>query len=301
MREQFVEIVKSYLSDNKNSFFLTADLGFGVFDDFPKNYPNQFFNVGVAEQLLSSLSCGLSINGDKVFTYSIGIFPTIRCLEQIRNDICYHNSNVLITTSGAGFSYGSLGISHHCTEDISMLRCIPNLLICSPASSEETEICMSRILKLKSPCYLRLDKTNAKSFVLEQKSHFGPFMHKHPKNKNYLLLAHGSTLEIYNQTIKEFPEIIDEVTIASVPFLKSNEQLHDLLITHKNIITTEEHQLSGGFGSFISEEMNICSSKAKLIRFGLNTFSDKVGSQSYLRNLYLPSPKKLYEIIRTSS
>ena len=300
MRDIFVEKIKNYLSKDPKSFFLTADLGFGVFDEFPQKYPNQFINVGVAEQLLSSLSCGLSLSGDKVFTYSIGIFPTIRCLEQLRNDICYHNSNVFITTSGAGFSYGSLGISHHCTEDISMLRCIPNLTICSPASEQEADICITRLLDLKTPCYLRLDKTCAKSVIQDEKSTFGPFIHKYSKNKNYLLLAHGSTLEIYNQTVKEFPEIIDEVTIASVPFLKSSDQLHELLKSHSNVITTEEHQLAGGFGSFISEEMNFCRAKAKLKRYGLNTFSDKVGSQSYLRNIYLPSPKNIYEIIISS-
>jgi len=300
MRDIFVAKVKKYLTEVPNSFFLTADLGFGVFDDFPTLYPKQFFNVGVAEQLLSSISCGLSLSGDKVFTYSIGIFPTVRCLEQIRNDICYHNSNVLITTSGAGFSYGSLGISHHCTEDISMLRCIPNLTICSPASEQEAAICIDRILNINTPCYLRLDKLNAKSFISEEKSLYGPFIHKSSKENKFLLLAHGSTVQIYNETLELYPEIEEKVTIATVPFLHQNEQLHDLLSSYKNIITVEEHQLAGGFGSFINEQMNICESKAKLRRFGLNHFSDIVGSQSYLRNLYLPNPSDIFEIIKTT-
>tara|TARA_Y100001968_G_scaffold316374_1_gene344133 strand:- start:4371 stop:5288 length:918 start_codon:yes stop_codon:yes gene_type:complete len=300
MRDTFVQEVKRYLQTNRESFFLTADLGFGIFDDFPNLFPNQFFNVGVAEQLMASLSCGLSLSGDKVFIYSIGIFPTVRCLEQVRNDICYHNSNVMIITSGAGFSYGSLGISHHCTEDISILRCLPNLRICSPASELEAKTCIPLLLKMNSPSYLRLDKWNSTVLTFRQTSEYGPFIYSQPPNSSVLLLAHGSTLDIYKNFIDIYDNSLPNISIASVPFLIESIELNQLLLSHDLIITTEEHQISGGFGSFISEQMNKCGSKAKLLIYGLSGFSDIVGSQSYLRNLYLPTSDGIYEIIKSN-
>ena len=117
-RDAFVNSLTNYLRANSDSVLLTADLGFGVFDNLFKDLPQQIFNVGVAEQLMTNLAAGLAHSHSKVFTYSIGVFPTLRCLEQIRNSFSYHSSNVVIVTSGAGFSYGSLGITHHCTEDL---------------------------------------------------------------------------------------------------------------------------------------------------------------------------------------
>jgi len=108
---------------------VTADLGFGVFDEFRERFPKQFLNVGVAEQNMSGLAAGLALEGHTVFTYSIGNFPTLRCLEQIRNDICYHSANVKIVCVGGGMSYGAVGMSHHATEDLAILRSLPGMLV----------------------------------------------------------------------------------------------------------------------------------------------------------------------------
>src|ERR1039457_1496585 len=100
---------------------ITGDLGFGVFGPFAKRFPRQYLNAGVAEQNMTGVAAGMALEGRIVFTYSIGNFPTLRCLEQIRNDVCYHNANVKVVAVGGGFSYGPLGISHHATEDLAIL------------------------------------------------------------------------------------------------------------------------------------------------------------------------------------
>ena len=122
MRDSFITELKKQAENNEKIILITADLGFKIFDDFKQELPKQFINVGVAEQNMTEVASGLALEGFKVFTYSIGNFSTLRCLEQIRNDICYHNSDVLICTTGAGFSYGPLGMSHHCIEDIGVTR-----------------------------------------------------------------------------------------------------------------------------------------------------------------------------------
>ena len=110
-----------------NIILITGDLGFGVLNEFIEKYPNNFINAGVAEQNMTGIAAGLALEGKKVFTYSIANFPTLRCLEQIRNDVCYHNLDVNIISIGGGFSYGPLGMTHHATEDIAVMRTLPNL------------------------------------------------------------------------------------------------------------------------------------------------------------------------------
>ena len=108
MRDNFVKYLVDLGKINDDLVVITADLGFGLFDELFEDLGEKGINCGVCEQLMSSMACGLSNVGKKVVTYSIGVFPTLRCIEQIRNDICYHNSDVLICTTGAGFSYGLL-------------------------------------------------------------------------------------------------------------------------------------------------------------------------------------------------
>ena len=159
MRDAFVNSLLEIALKDKNIILLTADLGFGIFDEFEKKLPNQFFNVGISEQNMTGLATGLSLEGKKVVTYSIGNFPTFRCLEQIRNDACYHNVNVTIVASGGGYSYGQLGYSHHATEDISIMRPLPNTTIVTPCSDWEAENAIKALINENCVGYLRLDKT----------------------------------------------------------------------------------------------------------------------------------------------
>lgn len=118
MRDAFLKSIFLLAKRDSDVMLLTADLGYGVFEEFEEEFPGQYLNVGVAEQNMMGVATGLALEGKKVFTYSIGNFPTLRCLEQIRNDACYHELNINIVASGGGFSYGGLGMSHHATEDL---------------------------------------------------------------------------------------------------------------------------------------------------------------------------------------
>ena len=134
MRNQFVKSISKIFKQNKKVNLITGDLGFGYFKEFYEKKCEQFLNIGVSEQNMASVAAGISlINNNVVYIYSIGNFATLRCLEQIRQDICYHNLNVNVVSMGAGFSYGSLGGSHHLLEDISVMRSIPNMKIFLPS------------------------------------------------------------------------------------------------------------------------------------------------------------------------
>ena len=135
MRDAFVNALLALAEKNSNIMLLTGDLGFGAFDQFIERYPKQFLNAGVAEQNMMGVATGMALSGYVVYVYSIGNFATLRCLEQIRNDACYHEANVKIVICGGGFSYGSLGMSHHATEDLSIMRALPNIKIIAPCDA----------------------------------------------------------------------------------------------------------------------------------------------------------------------
>src|SRR4051812_19286753 len=124
MRTAFISRLIEEARKDSRVFLLVGDLGFSVVEPFRDEFPKQFLNVGVAEQNMTGVAAGLAMEGYTVFTYSIGNFPTLRCMEQIRYDVCYHNLNVKIVSVGGGYAYGPLGASHHATEEIGMLRTI---------------------------------------------------------------------------------------------------------------------------------------------------------------------------------
>ena len=132
MRDAFISTLLLESRKNNRIEVILGDLGFKIFDEYRNEFPNRIFDGGIQEQNMIGVAAGLSITGRTVVTYSIANFQSLRALEQIRNDCCYNNRNVKIVSSGAGYIYGSLGMSHHQTEDISVLRGIPNIVIFSP-------------------------------------------------------------------------------------------------------------------------------------------------------------------------
>jgi len=158
MRDTFVQVLTAQAEQNPNICLLTADLGFGVLKPFWEAHPDRFFNLGIAEQNLASMAAGLALWGKTAVIYSIGNFPTLRCLEQIRNDCAGHNADVKIVCVGGGFTYGSLGMSHHATEDLAIMGAIPNVTVFSPADRLETEAAVRAMLETRGTCYLRLGR-----------------------------------------------------------------------------------------------------------------------------------------------
>ena len=120
--------------------------------------PKQFVNAGVAEQNMTGMAVGMALSGKIVFTYSIANFPTLRCLEQVRNDVCYHQADVKVVSVGGGFAYGSMGATHFATEDLGVMRMLPNLLVVAPGDPVETRHATRAVIERPGPCYLRLGK-----------------------------------------------------------------------------------------------------------------------------------------------
>ena len=280
MRDQFINSLTASLKADPRVVLLTADLGFGIFDHLEPFIGTQYFNVGVAEQLMSSLACGLSVEGFDVFCYSIGVFPTLRCLEQIRNDISYHNCNVTIVSSGAGFSYGSLGMSHHCIQDIGYTLSIPNISIYSPANASELSSLMGN---LTGPSYLRLDKSSLSLLPISNINTSAPICyHKSSSQSDLLILFHGSIGEIAVPLMDTY-----SFDLFSVPTLPCGDSLELLMTRYSKIITIEEHSLMNGFFSYVSSRIALLQHKCRVIPVALpHIHHSIVGDQAFLRNYY---------------
>ena len=288
MRDQFVSNLLEEAIKNPRVVLLTGDLGFGLFDEFEKKVPNQYFNMGISEQNMIGVAAGLALDGYKVFCYSIGNFSFMRCLEQVRNDVCYHNLDVNIISSGPGFSYGALGFTHHTIEDIAILRSIPNISIYSPATEYETNLSFNKIIQDSNPTFCRLDKVNVETDRFRDIEYFewGTLI---GKNGSIILITTGTLLEEVLKTLDKLPNnISSKIKVISLCAIKDFDetQLLKIICESKLIFSIEEHVLNGGLGSLISEVL--VDNRIRdiyLKRLGINNeFAKVVGSQSYLRN-----------------
>ena len=289
MRDNFLNSLTKLTENDKEIVLLTGDLGFGVFEKFEKKFPGQYFNVGVAEQNMIGLATGLALEGKKVVTYSIGNFGTLRCIEQIRNDACYHNVNVTIVANGGGFSYGSLGMSHHTTEDLSIMRALPNISVVAPCTELEASEATTAMITKGGVGYLRLDKDSAKNCFSNEPFVIGK-SRRYKEGKDLTLIATGGILSEAIISCEELKKLEIEVRLVGMHSIKpiDFDEIKDSVQNTGGIVTIEEHNKDGGLGSAVSEVcMDLKMIPDKFLRIGLdNKFSSIVGSQQYLRSRY---------------
>ena len=275
-------------NDNKDVVLITGDLGFGLFEDFSEKFPSQFVNIGIAEQNMIGVSTGLALEGKIVFVYSIGNFPTLRCLEQIRNDACYHNLNINIICMGAGFSYGALGMSHHATEDIAIMRSLPGTTVISPSTEDEAYFSTIELSKRNGVGYLRLDKSNAsKSKELKDKIEIGKG-NILKDGSDYTIIVCGGIAEEALSAADDLDKDNISCKVVSMHTIKpiDNVLIQDCVENSKGIISVEEGNITGGLGSAILEAcLKNGKFPLKMKTLGINDeYVSIVGSQEYLRD-----------------
>lgn len=292
MRTAFINQLVEEAKTNEKIFLMVGDLGFNVVEKFRDAYPDRFLNAGIDEQNMVGVAVGLSMQGYNVYIYSIGNFPTLRCMEQIRYDIAYNNANVKIVSVGAGYAYGSLGASHHATEELGMMRTIPDMVVCSPSDPYEAKEITTISSSYKGPMYIRLGKAGEKNvFPGVEKLTIGE-MHEYRDNgSSNLLLVTGS---IMDYAVKWVEENKVDTDIYSVPFIKpmNGAMLSRLVQSHPNIVVLEEHQKSCGLGSAIVEQLSDMYSDGVLKKYPSvrriaikDTFYSVSGNQAYLRKV----------------
>ena len=293
MRTNFINQLIEEARRNEKIFLLVGDLGYHVIEPFAEEFPDRFLNVGIAEQNMAGIAAGLAMTGYNVYFCSIGNFPTIRCLEQIRNDIAYHQANVKVVSVGAGYAYGSLGATHQATEEIGALRVLPNMVVATPGDPLEARAITKISASYDGPMYIRLGKAGEKTVHSEDSIDLkiGDICSVITREGNQTaVFACGNILDAALHQINEENLNYD---LYSVPFVKpiNKEQLINIVKTHPaGLITIEEHQKSCGMGSAIVEILNDLYYEGnievypKVKRIAIpDEFADVVGTQVFLR------------------
>ena len=291
MRDCFIRRVTDMAEHDTGLLLITGDLGFGVFDGYREKFPEQFLNAGVAEQNMVGVATGMALEGFKVLVYSIANFSTLRCLEQIRNDACYHRANVNVVSIGGGFSYGPLGVSHHATEDLSIVRSLPEITVVSPCDLWEVAEATKALIETSGTTYLRLDKSHARDTRKpDEKFELGKIRTVRD-GCDVSFFVTGGILEEALMAADNLEQGNISVRVHSVHTLKpfDIETVIRAVDETRNIVTIEEHTVDGGLGSLIAENLlergHIPQS---FCRVGLrgSKFSSIVGSQKFLRQHY---------------
>lgn len=286
MRTAYLNTLYELAQKDKNVLSLVADNGMIVYDDFRKNMPDQYFNFGISEGHMITAAAGMASCGKIPYVYTISSFLAYRAYEFIRIDVCLQNMNVKIVGIGTGVSYGYLGPTHHTTEDIALLRSLPNLTIFSPGSPLEAKKSIEAAYEITGPVYVRLGSNGEPEFHDEEFSFIAGKGAVIREGRDICLISTGAILDEVLQAAHMLEENRCSVKVISMHTLKpfDEDMIISLSAQFKEIYTIEEHSVIGGLGSIVSEVIakNNLNIKLKMIGFP-DIFAKGYGNQQEVR------------------
>ena len=289
MRDAFANEIKLLAEERDNVILLSGDIGNRMFDGLKKSRPEQFINCGIAEANMMSMAAGMALTGMRPVIYTITPFTTVRCLEQIRIGVAYHQAPVVIVGTGSGLSYAELGPTHHSLEDMAVLRCIPDINVLAPVDKIELISQLREAIISPKPTYIRIGKKGEPD-LLEKSSIYRIGKANIIKNgKKYLLLGVGPIIGEALEASKILKDYGIDLCIASMGGIAplDKEFLSRMVLEgFTNWITLEEHSILGGLGSAVIEWLLESGNhnKIKIKRIGVpNQFIHKLGDQKYTR------------------
>jgi len=259
-------------------------------DRFKKTYPENYIDVGIAEQNMIGIATGISLFGNRVITTTFSPFQTLRCCEQIKNNLGYMNSNVKMVGLASGLVLGTLGFTHASIEDIGALRSIPNMNIISPADCTETVKSIYASLNNDSPTYIRLTGGQLNNPVYEEDYNFeiGKAI-RIKKGKEIAILASGTRVsDSVLASEKIYQEKNFQVSVYNFHTIKPIDKItiKEIVNDHDCLLTVEEHNIIGGLGSAVSEILAEMDKKnVKLYRMGVEDFYPKGSDYNSLLKL----------------
>ncbi len=297
MRGAYLETLYELAKRDENVYALISDNGAIVYDTFKKSFPDRLINAGISEQNMVGMAAGMAERGKIPFAYTIGAFLSYRAYEFILNDVCLMNKNVKLVGIGAGCSYSMLGASHHTVFDLSVLRCIPNLVIMSPASPLEVRKVTMEAYNHIGPVYIRLG-TNREAEIYEADYNFIIGKAVTLRNGNDItVIGTGSIL-------RDIIDVADEIKDLTVRVINMHtikpfdyESVCNAIEETKGIITVEDHQIVGGLGSSVAEVIADYGKGIPFKRIGLEGFSKGYGSYKDVKDKNGIGKKQIKETI----
>lgn len=285
---------------NPNIVVLDADLSCSTQTcRFARNYPERFFNCGIAEQDMIGTAAGLAYGGKTVFASTFAMFATARCLDQIRNTICYSKLNVKIVATHGGITVGEDGASHQALEDISYMRSIPEMKVIVPSDCTEVKQVIEYAANTQGPMYIRIPRTNLKAIFDKDEYKFNPYTGvKIRDGKDITIVSNGETLAEVLSAAQKLHEVGIEADILSYPVVKPfyHMLLKESALKTKKVVVVENHSVIGGLGSAVCEALSRYA-PTKVYRIGTKDTFGQSGEQRLLMEFYELTDKKIYEKI----
>lgn len=249
---------------------------------FKKEFPERYFQTGVAEQNMMGISAGLALGGKIPFATSFAIFSPGLNWEQIRL-ACISNLNIKIASTHAGFSNGPDGGSHQALEDIALMRVIPNMTVIVPSDYEQAKEALKQISQLKGPCYLRLSKTPTPILNTDQPFIIGKAQVL-SKGADCTIITTGNMVHQSLEAAQKLNQKGLKIGVINLPTIKPLDEtaLLDAAQNSQMIVTIEEHQIAGGLGSAVAEYLS-ANRPIRVIRLGVD---DQFGETGTIEQLY---------------
>ncbi|WP_261304537.1 transketolase family protein [Paenibacillus andongensis] len=256
-RQVICETLMNLAETDQDIMVLTSDSrGSAAMAPFAKVFPNQFVEVGIAEQNIVGISAGLAHSGKKPFVTSPACFLSMRSIEQIKVDVAYSGTNVKLVGISGGVSYGALGMSHHSVQDIAVARAIPGLAVVLPADRHETKRMTEALVRHEGGVYVRIGR-NAVEDVYESDDYefvIGKAVTLRD-GTDLTIIAAGETVRVALDTEKALREVGVSCRVINMHTIKPLDEEAIIRAAGEtgHIITVEEHSIFGGLGAAVAE------------------------------------------------
>jgi transketolase len=288
VRSEYGKTLVELGKENKNIVVLDADLSCSTQTKlFAKEFPERFFNVGIAEQDLMTTAAGLACTGKIAFVSTFAMFATGRACDQIRNTICYSDLNVKIAATHGGITVGEDGASHQALEDVALMRNIPNMTVIVPADATETRQAIRYAAEHNGPVYIRIARTNLPDIFDENYKFNANKAVIVNEGKDITLITNGETLVETIDCAKILSDKGISAEIINVPVVKpiDKETIINSAKKTKRVITIENHSVIGGLGSTVCEVLSE-NYPVKVTRIGTNDEFGQSGNAKELMAYY---------------
>ena len=299
-RQSYGEALLELGKENKNVVVFDADLSTATKTNlFAKEFPDRFFDMGIAEQNMISTAAGIATCGKIAYASTFAVFAAGRAYDQIRNSVCYPKLNVKICATHAGITVGEDGATHQMLEDISMMRTLPNMTVISTSDDIETKWAVKEISKINGPVYLRLSRLATPVIYNEdQKFEIGKAI-QIGDGTDATIFATGVTVSEALKAQEQLKEKGIDVRVVDIHTIKPIDR--DIIIKcakeTKKLISIEDHNVVGGLGSAISEVLTD-ECPTKLIRLGINDTFGKSGNAVELMEYFGITAERIIEEVK---
>lgn len=300
-RQSYGEALVELGKENKDVVVLDADLaGATKTNIFAKEFPNRFFDMGIAEQDMIATAAGFATCSKIPFASTFAVFATGRVYDQIRNSICYPNLNVKICATHAGITVGEDGATHQMLEDINLMRGLPNMTVISPCDDSQSKWAVKEAAKIKGPVYIRFGRAATPSIYEENtKFELGKAI-QFGDGKDATVFATGMMVAEALKAKEELEKEGINIRVVDVHTIKPIDE--DIIVKSAKetgkLISIEEHSIIGGLGTAISEVLTD-KYPAKLVRMGMKDCFGKSGNaQALLKYFGLTSKEIIAEVKR---